>query len=310
MSEPDFTCTIYLIPLKRHPVFKLGNSKDLNARMRNMGIYRHADKKSIVAVQLPDKKSAEILEKSIGRILRPFSTAENIPQDIVNGRTEFFTADAWDNAVELVSNLRKSGWDCKIVKWSRNIPQRPAKIVKPLSKTTLDRRFRQKREIRRQERYNSLIASNYWVRALRDIQGYLVDLRDSPVHELEGEVNRLMDSKADFLKSGDLWPAVAYANIARTIKNADGKWLLVYKGDEDGDVFKAIETVIDTGPVFSSHLRVFSGACSCDEYAIIEINQALFSCRGAEKLLDYFRSLAPKFPGEGFGEVRDPGFPI
>lgn len=152
-------CHIYLIPLKNNPVFKIGNAVNVPNRIKNMGVLRHVDHDKAVVIDLPDKKSAQIVEKSLHLRLHPFRSSD-IPDDIRNGQTEYFGIDAWDIALDFIADLTR-GWNIKISTWNK--PRRKLAVpVKPQKPRTLRKRLRNARLSKVCDRYNRSVFSRYW----------------------------------------------------------------------------------------------------------------------------------------------------
>ena len=301
-------CYIYFIPLKKHPVFKIGNTLDLPGRMKNMGIYKHADHRKIVAITLPDKQTALMLEKSIGRMLRPYNTQQDLPADILNGRTEFFRIDAWGHALDLVSNLRKYGWEFKIEFWSKCLEKaRPPKVVKMASPKVLAARFKKERELKIWERYNRMVYSRFWINRFKSVEKDLIGLRfATQAEELHGYHQEVLEFLADLDKDMSLSPEEKRFVRGLYLSGLDDpcrRWLLVYK-DEDQSICRSFfNPTLERNGVFISAPTVkmnggsslFAGALSADGISVLDVNIEGVGYPGTEPLIALLRGYNTDF---------------
>lgn len=93
---------VYLLLHATEPRFKLGWSLEPGRRIAKLPEFR-ADALDLAGsrvVWLPDRQRAEEVERSMHKLLRPFSVELEYRGD---GHTEWFATTAWDRAVELLS---------------------------------------------------------------------------------------------------------------------------------------------------------------------------------------------------------------
>jgi hypothetical protein len=95
---------VYLLLHARGERFKLGWSAQLGQRIARLPEYREAalDLRRSLVVWLPNRQRAEEVERSMHKLLRPFSVDAGHRAD---GHTEWFTANVWQRAVELLSRI-------------------------------------------------------------------------------------------------------------------------------------------------------------------------------------------------------------
>lgn len=292
-------CNLYLIPLKKFPIFKIGNSLDVASRMKNMGIMGYADHKKIMVITLPDKGTALRLEKAIGRMLSLYSICEGIPDDILNGRTEFFRIDAWDYAVELITNLRKYGWDYKVALWSRlGCKSRPPKASKIVSNKILAARLEKLKKQKAWERYNRQVFSRFWVHQLRLNEDRLLGFRyANTIAELNEHRAEILHELAKIDSDNSLSPIEKNFVRGMYLCGLGGdweRWVLVYD-DEDGSVFDSLfrphllrggKIVPAPSVKMSGGSSLFPQASYCDGISVVAVSLDSLGYPGTEPLID------------------------